>query len=523
MILKFDDFEIDPGKCELRKADVAVPIGARTLTLLHLLASHHDRLVSKDEIVETVWDGRAVSDSALSTAIKEARKAVGDDGTRQAVIRTVHGRGFRCVAEVRLAGTAEPAVATDAPGATSDDTLTAEAFSGRPSIAVLPFRHLNPANADDPIGDAIPAELISALSRLRWLAITARGSSFRFRGGDPAPQTVRELLGVRYCLTGIVEADNVSVEVTVELADTGNGNVIWAECFTGARDHVHEIRAGIAAAAIVALELRIPLNEASLARLRGPGNLDAWSEYHLGLQHMYRFNRRDNEISQTMFENAVAREPSFARAHAALSFTAFQQAFMSYDGAPDAAIARARAAAEKSLELDFLDPFANYSMARVDWLTGDLAGASGWVERSLDISPNYAQAHYLHALMDVLAGGGAASRPANATAMALSPLDPLHYAMLATHAMSYLNEGDFEQAADWAERGARAPGAHHHAAVTAAVASDLAGRPDRADFWVTDVRRRRPDMNAANFFRAFPFAETHARSRLADTLRRFGF
>lgn len=527
MILKFDEFEIDPGKGELRRAGTPVAIGPRTLALLHLLASQHDRLVSKDEIVETVWDGRAVTDSAISTAIKEARKAVGDDGTRQAVIRTLHGQGFRCVAEVRLVAPGPVraiAVAADQAAAPAVmPAASADVFGGRPSIAVLPFRHLDPARAADPIAEAIPAELISALSRLRWLAVTARGSSFRLRGGDEAPQTVHALLGVGYCLTGLVEASDSELAVDVELAETAGGKIIWAERFSAAREEVHEIRAAITAAVIAALEISIPLNEASLARLREPGSLGAWAEYHLGLQHMYRFNRRDNEISQAHFSNAVAREPGFARAHAALSFSAFQQAFMQYDDDPAAAIERARAAAEKALELDFLDPFANYSMARVGWLGGDLAAAADWLARAVEISPNFAQAHYVGALMGVLGGEGEGARPANMTAMSLSPLDPLHYAMLGTQAMSYINEGDFAAALDWAERAARAPGAHHHLALLAAIAGELAGRADRADYWSSEVRRRRPDMNIEAYFRAFPYADTPARARMADALRRRGF
>jgi DNA-binding winged helix-turn-helix (wHTH) protein/tetratricopeptide (TPR) repeat protein len=523
MILKFGDFEIDPEKGELRKAGAPVHVGPRTLSLLHLLASNHERLVSKDEIIENVWGGRVVSDSAVSTAIKEARKAVGDDGTRQEIIRTVHGVGFRCVAEVRLVGASLPLPGGVELRAAHSDSLISDAFGGRPSIAVLPFRHLNAERADDPISDAIPAELISALSRLRWLAVTARGSSFRFRGTDDAPQTVRDLLKVRYCLTGLLEDFDTSISANVELADTETGNVIWGDQFTFQRENVHEIRAQIASSVIAALEVRIPLNEANLARMRTPGSLDAWAEYHLGLQHMYRFNRRDNAISEGHFQSAVAQSPGFARAHAALSFTAFQDAFLQYSGDPTKSIERARESAEKSLELDFLDPFANYSMGRVSWLMADLEGASGWLERSVEISPNFAQAHYLRALMDALAGQSDTVRPTNAMAMSLSPLDPLHYAMLGTHAMSYINEGNFEEALGWAEKGARAPGSHHLLAVLAAVANQLAGKSERAAYWVADVRKRRSDMNSQSYFQSFPFADTEARSRMADALQLLGF
>jgi len=195
---------------------------------------------------------------------------------------------------------------------------------------------------------------------------------------------------------------------------------------------------------------------------------------------------------------------------------------MQYGHNPTEAVDRARQSAERSLELDFLDPFANYCMARVDWLAGNLESSLNWLDRSLEISPNFAQAHYLQGLMHALSGGSEKARTANVTAMALSPLDPLYYAMLATHAMSYINEENFNAAYAWAERAAHAPGAHHLAVATAAVANELAGRTDRAQFWIADVLRRRPDVTANAFFHSFPFADTPARKQIACALQRLG-
>lgn len=525
MILVFGAYEIDPQRGELRKDGIQVSVETRVLNLLNLLVRNHDRLIPKEEIVEVVWDGRAISDSAISTSIKEARKAVGDDGNRQSVIKTVHGRGFRCVADVRIKAAAKPAadnaVAREIESGEAEGSIGA--LAGKPSIAVLPFHALSTSDLGHAIADAVPAELISALSRLRWMGVIARGSSFRFRGPDVQPQTVRQILKVGYCLTGVVELLAPSLMISVELVETAEGSVIWGEQYSSTVDDVHDVRSKIVAGVIAALEVHVPLNEASLARLLPPQSLDAWSAFHLGVQHMYRFNRADNEIATGYFNDAISEEPGFARAHAGLSFTSFQNAFMNYVPDRAGAIDEARRRAEKSLELDLLDPFGNYNMGRVSWLVGDVEGGSGWLDRSLQISPNFAQGHYVKALMDVMAGRPQEARESSSKAMALSPLDPLFYAMLGTHAQSYLSERNFAEAAAWAERAARAPGSHHFLATIAAVANQLNGDQEKAAHWARNVLSRRPDMRAENFFHAFPFADPRLSAELSRALEELGF
>ena len=160
------------------------------LALLVLLIRNRDRMVTKEEIADDVWQGRTVSDASISSRIRSARRAVDDDGADQAVIRTVHGRGFRFVADVVETRTAQAAEAKKIPE-------PAGLLTGRPSIAILPFRPLAMAPELAILADAIPYEIIQALSRLRWLAVIARGSTFRFRQPDPDLGLVATALGAR--------------------------------------------------------------------------------------------------------------------------------------------------------------------------------------------------------------------------------------------------------------------------------------------------------------------------------------
>ena len=198
----------------------------------------------------------------------------------------------------------------------------------KPSIAVLPFRLIGDAGPWAAVAEALPDELIIDLARLRWLFVTARGSSFRLRASDADMGEIGRLLGVRYCLTGAVEIRGTRLAVTVELVDTRDVGIVWAERFDGALDDVHRVREDIRSRVLTALEIQIPMHEAALARLNVSEDLDAWSAYHLGLQHMYRFNRQDNAAATALFQRAIASDPDFARAHAGLSFVHFQTAFL---------------------------------------------------------------------------------------------------------------------------------------------------------------------------------------------------
>ncbi len=522
MIYEFGEFELDADKVELRKNDLVIATEPQVFRLLLLLIENCERLVTKDEIVEVVWGGRIVSDSAISSRIKSARQILGDTGAAQRLVRTVHGQGFRFVGNVNRRGTsqgpgieAEPQVQRSTPDPAKPE---GQGSPAKPSIAVLPFQVLGEAGAYTSIADALPHDLISALARLRWLFVIARGSSFRFRAPDPDMAEISALLKVRYCLTGIVEVIGSSIAMTVELIDTRDGGVLWADRFKATIEDVHDIRAQIVSSVVAALELQIPLNEARIARLSTPESLDAWSSYHLGLQHLLRFTEADNATATELFERAIQEDPGFSRAQAGLSSTHFQNAFMNYTRHPEDDIRKAKDAALAAVQLDPMDPFSNFAMGRTFWLEGDLDGSRGWLERATSISPSYAQGIYAQAWTDTVAGHGHEGLASAELAMSLSPLDPFLYAMLGTRALAYLAQGQETAAAEWAEKAARAPGAHVLIAVIAVAAHALNGHHDAAKTWAENAKSRRPDISSEHFFRSFPFRDETLRQRIAQAL-----
>lgn len=255
MVYQFGAYRLDPDRFELSRNGQVVATEPQVLKLLLHLVRHRDRMVPKDEIAEVVWSDRAVSDASISSRVRLARKALGDDGGRQEFIRTVHGVGFRFVALV-IEDEVPTMAAADSPR---------EAAHGRPSIAVLPLQAVGLAPERAVLADAVSHDVIQALSRLRWLAVIARGSTFRFRGLDPDVSQIGTALGVRYALCGLIEAHGTRLSATVELADCAGGSVLWADRLTVAADAVEELRTVIVARVVSALEAYIPLNEAMVA------------------------------------------------------------------------------------------------------------------------------------------------------------------------------------------------------------------------------------------------------------------
>lgn len=526
MEYQFNDFTLDPEKFELKQRGSLVAVEPQVFELLRLLLENRDRVVSKDEIIEKVWGGRFVSDASVSSRIKSARQAVGDDGTSQTCIRTIYGKGFRFVAEASVIELDVDPVARITTLVNSPSAEAPEKESPpntKPSIAILPFQILGPLDPKSVLADALPHDLIQALSRLGWIFVIARGSSFQFRGGDVDVLEIGKTLGVRYVLSGSIEILDNALAVTTELSDTRTGGIIWSDRIIEKHDGVHQVRAEIVARVVSSLEVYIPLNEARNARLNVSENLDSWSNYHLGLQHMYRFTNQDNARAADLFRRATQQDPGFSRAYAGLSFTSFQSSFLKYDDGQTNALLDARRFSERSIELDPVDPFANFTLGRAFLLDGELDTSLGWLDRAIALNPNYSHGYYSHAFTDMLSGNTGVSLAHFDKALTLSPLDPMVYAMLAGRALSFVNEGDYESAAEAGEKAARAPGAHFIIDMIAIIAHALNEDREKAQFRADKIRNRRPDASEALFFDSFPFSNTQIKHKISDALTRYGF
>ncbi|WP_432695581.1 winged helix-turn-helix domain-containing tetratricopeptide repeat protein [Marinobacterium sp. YM272] len=525
----FDDYVLDTRAAELTCLGEVITLEPKVYDLLVLLVAERDRVVSKDEIVEQLWQGRFTSDTAITTCVKMLRKALGDDGQRQRLIRTQRGKGLRFIAEVStVAPSAENIESSIEPSKIIVDSLQqstpvdAVVHQGKPSIIVMPFK-TGSNNENQIISEAIAHDLIQGLSRLRWIRVIARGTAFQFTMDNPNLEDIGNKLHVRYALCGSTDVLGGKRIIMVELSDCETGDVIWAERFETSLNDVHETREEILTRVISSLEMYIPLHEASMASIAVSDNLDAWANYHLGLRHMFRFNQTDNGRAAQYFSLAIQQDPLFARAYAGLSFTRFQDAFLRYDTDTVTATQDARRLAEKGIEMDPLDPFTNYNMGRVHWLEADTAGGFGWLTRAVELSPNYAQGYYSCAFAELMQGHASDAITHGMQASHLSPLDPLLYAVYTSRGLAHLQNNDLANAMIWSEKGARSPGAHYLIHMITAAIHALGGQSSQAEHWRKQALMRTANVDTEHFFVAFPFVDQDFRQLLLQGLKKAGF
>ena len=546
MNYQFEEFQLDTETLELRCSGQLIALEPQVFSLLELLITNYDRVVSKDEINQRVWGGRIVTDAAVNSRIRSLRIALNDDGKRQRVIRTIRDRGFRFVAQVT--STRAPQSHLPPPNSrlerhamdqqqqenfalgdhstlstdTSGDVQSEPQASTKPSIAVLPFTLLSLDSQFEPLADAIAHEVIADLSRLSWLHVISRASTFKLRSQAINTQSAAHLFAVDYIVTGTLTLFGKQATVTVELISSTNDEQIWAENIDCSLDELIDIRRQIATRIANAVEQRIQTQQALNSEHISTENLDAWMAYFRGLRHAYRFNSHDNDIASHLFEQAIQLDNQFSLAHAGLSFTHFQNAFVGYTKDIESSQKLSLANAERAFELDQLDPVANLMMGRAKYLNGEWQQAGPWFERCATLSPNNALAYYHQALNHVIGGEVSEVESLSTQALSLSPIDPLQYAFLTTKALANLTMGNHEMAEYWGEQAANAPLAHHLIDVVCAITHDNAGSSEKAEYRRKRIRQRAPNFNADQFFRSLPFVDKNVRTLMNRSLNKLG-
>jgi TolB-like protein/DNA-binding SARP family transcriptional activator len=375
----------------------------------------------------------------------------------------------------------------------------------RASIIVMPFAAATSTDAD--IANGLSHDVTFGLAKLRSLMVIARGTAVVVQSRAPSAQQAGSLLGVDYVASGGVRRWAGRMRIAVELAAAASGAIVWADEFSVPDQQTLELLGSITHRIVSALDNEVHLAERNRALLMPPDSLDAWQTYHRGLWHMYRFTSGDNNAAQALFARAVALDPTFSRAHAALSFTHFQNAFLLKAGDRGIEIDRAYHSASRALLADSLDPSAHWAMGRALWLRGDDDAAFSALDQSVALSPNFALGHYTLAFVHSQSGDPSAAIAAADVSQRLSPFDPLLFAIHASRVLGLLRLGQTDAAADYGRQVAGQPNAHVHARAVGAIALAAADRMPEALVQLALVRQERPRYDMHEFLAAFRLAE----------------
>jgi len=438
MQFRFADHILDVERRELRTGSQQVPLEPQVFDLLLHLLRNRDRVVSKEDLLASVWGGRIVSESTLTSRINAARKAIGDSGEAQRLIRTMPRKGLRFVADVATDHLAEP--------------RTSSAIRDRPSIAVLRFANLSDDREQEYFTDGIVEEVITGLSRIKWLLVISRRSTLANEGGPINITTIGRELGVRYVLEGSVRRAGERVRVTGQLTETETGGHVWAGRFDGTWGDIFTLQDEITMSVIGAVEPSLRKVETERARRKRPESLDAYDLFLRALPFAATAMPENADAALDLLEQAIRLEPDYAVAHGMAAWCHEQRYLRAglHVETRGAALRHAHAAITAGSDDAMALALGGFVIAVME---RDYSIAIGALDAALALSPSSALAYGFSAIVRAWMGDSATAIAHGRLGIRLSPYDPLIYLPYVGLAYAHYFAGAWEEAMQ-AARGA---------------------------------------------------------------------
>ena len=515
----FEDYTLDTERRELRRGEGIVPVAPQAFDLLDYLISNRERVVSKDNLISAIWNGRCVSDAALTTRLNVARSALGDSGEEQRLIKTLPRKGFRFVGAVREEHPAGAAMA-DAPKESPKPSLS---LPDKPSIAVLPFQNLSNDPEQEYFADGVVEDITMALSLFRWLFVIARNSSFAYKGRSVDIKQVGRELGVRYVLEGSVRKAGSRLRIAGQLIDAETGTHLWADRFDGALENVFDLQDQVTSSVVGAIAPKLQREEIKRARRKPTENLDAYDYYLRGLASLHRWTLAANEEALRLFSRAIQLDPGLACAYGMAGWCYIQRKVRRWMIDHERESAEATRLARRAVHLGADDEVALSMGAYVlTFIAHEFDDAIAFVDRGLAINPNSALAWNLGAWVRVFRGEPDLVFDYAARAMRLSPLDPSQYAMNGAVAYGHFLSGRYDMALSSAERSLRDNPDFLLSIAVFSASNALVGRLAAARKGIARARERNPDLRLSNLEELAPFRRPEDVVHLAKGLRAAG-
>ena len=514
----FEDYVLDPDRRELRREGRLLPIEPKVFDLLVHLISNRDRVVSKDNLIATIWDGRIVSESALTTCINAARTAIGDSGEVQRLIKTLPRKGIRFVGKVEQGLTGVSAV-----GSLLDTSILA--LPEKPSIAVLPFTNMSGDPEQNYFADGMAEDIITALSHFKALFVIARNSSFTYKGRAIDIKQVGRELGVRYVLEGSVRKAANQVRITGQLVDTATGVHLWADRFDGALDDIFDLQDRVTENVVGAIAPAVEKAEIERAKRKPTGSLDAYALYLRGLARYYQFaSRQAYDEASRLFNNAIELDPDFALACARAASCYVAAKGNGWISGTTNEIAEVKRLAQRAVELGKDDAIA---LAVSGWglayIVRDLGIGAALIDRALVLNSNLAEAWSFGGWIKNWLGEPESAIERFARAMRLSPLDPSAIVVRGGTAHAHFFLGRYDEAASWAAMTLQDNPDFQGGLRIDAASNAMAGRLEQAHKAMARLRQLNPVLRVSTLKNVVgPYRRAEDLARYGEGLRQAG-
>ena len=511
--LAFGDYVIDRADERVVGPDGPLKIGNKAYRVLLSLAEQDGKLLTKDALFSTVWDGTIVSESVLASAIRELRRALGDESRTPRYIESAYGRGYRLLTPVspveRNGGTrrteaaaaaAAPAARRSAPPAGDAPTAAATRHGETPSLAVLPFTNRSGLAEDEVFAIGMVEDLIDALSQGVHLRVIASSATARFRAeGIVDLAVMARQLGVRYVMEGNIRRTGQHLRVTAQLVEPASGEVLWTQRFERPLSELAALQEELVLE--VAAHLDSQVHRAEMERaLAKPANLTAWECVTRAIGAYRQVNPESLVQALTEAQRAVELAPDYAPAQ---SMLADAQATIYFWTSPDDAetIRAIRAPIDRALALEPDNAIVLAHVAEAYNYIGQPRDALRAGERAIRLRPNYGLAHYSCAVACLLLDRIDAALAHFEAELKTAPGSHTLFASYIWRGAAHVRGGDWE-AADraYAEATRINPGATSAYLGEAFVAAHL-GRGDEARALIARVREMEPDRALADWER----------------------
>ncbi|HWV53242.1 MAG TPA: winged helix-turn-helix domain-containing protein [Pseudorhodoplanes sp.] len=519
----FSNCALDLDRRELTRAAEPVAVGPQVFDLLAYLVRNRDRVVSKDDLLDSIWGGRIVSESTLTSHINAVRKAIGDSGEEQRLIRTVPRKGFRFVGDVTETSAADSEGGSGTEASRANEPVPALTLPDSPSIAVLPFQNWSGDPEQDYFADGMVEDIITALSRIRWLFVIARNSSFTYKGRAVDVKQVGRDLGVRYVLEGSVRKAGTRVRITGQLVDAATGTHLWAERFDSTLDDIFALQDQVAASVVGALAPTLESAEIERAKRKPTENLRAYDYYLRGMASFHRSTKEATADALQLFGTAIEFDPDFAPPYAMAAWCYFWRKINGWMIDRPSEIAEGIRLAQRGAALGKDDAV---TLARaghaLSHFTGDVESGVALLDKALALNPNLATAWFISGFLRIWRGDPEGAIERFERGMRLSPLDPEMFRMQAGMAMAHLLAKRFDVASSFAEKAIRELSGFLIVAAVIAASHALAGRQTEAEKAMHHVRKLDPSLRISNIKDWLPILRPGDLVTFADGLRKAG-
>jgi TolB-like protein len=512
----FEECVLDTDRRELRRGADLVAVEPQVFDLLVHLVRNREHVVSKDDLLASVWHGRMVSESAVGTRINAARSAVGDNGEVQRLIKTLPRKGIRFVGVVR-----EETLAGPAPSGNVEPLSAALTLPDRPSIAVLPFTNMSDDPDQEYFADGMSEDLITGLSRIRWLFVIARNSTFVYKHRAVDVKQVSRELGVRYVLEGSVRRAGKRLRISAQLIDAITGGHHWAERYDRQLGDMFTVQDEITRSVVAAIEPRLLAAEGVRALSRCSDDLGAWELVARAQTHVWRLTRPDSEAAIDALEKAVEAYPDYAPARSLLGFCLAFAVHMGWVD-HDRGLLAGRKHAMRAIALDDCDLWGQIALGYVALMERRTEESIAAFHRAVNLNPSSAAAHsYLsHGL--AFAGRDREAIEHAEDAIRLSPLDPEMARFLGGIAVAHYVAGRFAKSAQCSMEILRLRPGFQGAQRLRCAALAQAGLVDEARSFLATVRRDQPRLSLGWIRASVPYQTPELMERFLEGMRKAG-